>query len=138
MRFRFGLRALLTVPVLLAAALGWWVTWPLRTAAHFVHLMETDLEQATALSSQNNGGMANILRKYKHDPPFLEPQERTYSDVLRGMQTFVVVTPVEGVQLDGEDMEFTATLYFERGRLRGPLELDSRPRPSRVEVQPRE
>jgi hypothetical protein len=58
--------------------------------------------------------------------------------VLGGKQTFVVVTPVYGVQLDGQDMEFTATLFFDRGRLRGPIELDSRPRQSPIQVQPRE
>jgi hypothetical protein len=93
--------------------------------------METDLDQATAMSLQGNGGMANVLRKYKHDPPYLEPQDRTYSDVLRGKQTFIVVTPVYGAQLNGQDMEFTATLFFDRGNFRGPIELDSRPRRAR-------
>jgi hypothetical protein len=58
----------------------------------------------------------------------LEPQDRSFSDVLRGHQTYTVVAPVYGVPLNGQDMEFTATLFFERGGFRGPIELDSRQR----------
>jgi hypothetical protein len=81
--------------------------------------------------SRSGGGMARVLSKYEHDAPYLEPHSRSLADMLRGKQTFTVVTPVYGVQLNRQDMEFTATLFFERGNFMGPIELDSRPRQAR-------
>lgn len=122
-RFRFGLRSLLVFPVLLAAALGSWVTWPQRAARRFVHLMATEPEKAAPTS-----GMAGVLSKHEHDSPYVEPHARSAAEVLGGKQTFTVVVPVIGPKLNGCEMEFTATLFFERGQFRGPIELDSRPR----------
>lgn len=128
-RFRFGLRTFLVIPVLLAAGLGWWLTWPQRAATNFIHLMETDPARAQAMS-KSGGGMAGVLLKYQHDAPYLEPHPRSISDVLRGNQTFTVAVPVIGPKLDGREMEFTATLFFEGGSFRGPIEL--RPRPQKI------
>jgi hypothetical protein len=127
---RYGLRTLLLVPVLIAAVLAWWVTWPQRSAARLINVMATAPDNAEDTSRL--GGMGEVLRKYKHETPYLEAHSRSLSEILRGTQTFTVVLPVIGPRLNGQDMEFTATLYVTRGRLRGPLELNSRPK-SRLE-----
>jgi hypothetical protein len=120
-RFRYGLRTLLLVPTVFAAVLVWWVTWPRRSADRFISLMVTEPAKAAPTS-----GMARVLSKYEHDAPYLEPHSRSLASTLLGIQTFTVVVPVIDEKLDGHDMEFTATLFFERGHFRGPIELDSR------------
>jgi hypothetical protein len=125
MKFRFGLRTLLGVVVILAAALSWWVTWPQRSAGAFVDLMGTAPDEAEKFNRL--GGMGRVLREYKHDPPYLEPHSRSLADVLLGRQTFTVVAPVHDPHLDGQPIDFTATMFFERGKFKGPIELDSRP-----------
>jgi hypothetical protein len=128
-RFRFGLRTLLIVPVLLSAVLAWWVTWPHRSAARFVNLMGTDIEEAEKINSL--GGTGRVLREYKHDPPYLEPHSRSLAEVLLGKQTFTVVTPLHGPRRNGREVEFTATMFFNRGKFKGPVELNQRPKRKR-------
>ena len=124
LQLRFGLRTLLFAVVLISAALSWWVTWPQLSAGRFVKLMGTAPDEAEKINRL--GGMGRVLRKYEHDPPYLEPHSRSLAEVLLGKQTFTVVTPVHGPTLDGQTMDFTATMSFERGTFKGPMLLDSR------------
>jgi len=129
LRLQFRLRTLLFIVAVVAAALSWWVTWPQRSAGRFVDLMGAAPDEAEKINRL--GGMGRVLRKYQHDPPYVEPHRRSLTDVLLGRQTFTVVAPVYGPHLDGQAMDYTATMFFERGKFRGPIELDSRPKRKR-------
>jgi hypothetical protein len=122
-RFRFSLRTLLFGVTAFAACLAWWVTWPQRNAQQLVDLMATAPEKAEEMSGQS--GMWAVLAKYDHDRPYYEAQPRSIADTLLGKQTFIVAVPTHEKEGDGL-LEFTGTLLFERGKLRGPIELDSR------------
>lgn len=125
-RFRYGLRTLLFGVTVLAACLAWWVTWPQRTAQTLVDLMATEPDQAEEMSGPS--GMWTVLAKYDHDPPYYEVQPRSLKDMLLGKQVFTIVVPTHEKEGEG-NLEFTGTLFFERGELKGPIELDSRTAP---------
>jgi hypothetical protein len=124
-RFRFGLRTLLFGVVVLVAGLSWWVTWPQRSAYRLVSLMDTDIDRAEQMSPAS--GMWMVLRERDHDAPYLEPHGRTMKDVVLGKQEFTVILPVTGMHVNRVPVELIGTLRFERGKLTGPIELDSRP-----------
>jgi hypothetical protein len=107
------------------AAIAWWVSWPQRRASQLIRVMALSPDQAESMSPQS--GMWNVLRKYAHDRPYLEPQPRSLADVMAGRQIFTVVVPTHQKQGSGT-LEFTGTLFVTRGALRGPIELDSRER----------
>ena len=124
-RLRFSLRTLLLGMVVVAAGMAWWVSWPQRRASQLIAAMASSPEQAEAMSGRS--GMWNVLRKYPHDRPYLEPQSRSFADVVTGRQVFTVVVPTHEKQ-GGDTLEFTGTLFVTRGALRGPIELDTRER----------
>jgi len=107
-----------------AVTLSWWVTWPQRKTSRFINLMATAPDRAEKMSPFS--GMWRVMRERGHDRPYLEPHSRSLADILRGSQTFTVVLPVVGMEDD-----LIGTLHFEQGTLRGPIELDSRPKRTR-------
>src|SRR5689334_23322853 len=106
--------------VVISALAAWWVTWPRRSVEHFVRLMADDPDKAEAMSGQS--GMWAVLRKYEHGRPYFEARPRSLADTLYGKQAFTIVLPTDRPMEDGV-MEFTGTLFVERGKLRGPIEL---------------
>lgn len=119
---QFSLRALLLGIAVVAAGLWWW-TWPKRTADQFIELMATAPEQAEEMSPSS--GIWNVLKTFEHDRPYYEAHPRTLRDMVLGRQVFTVVVPTNQ-QLDGDKTDFIGTLFFTRGTLKGPIELDSR------------
>jgi hypothetical protein len=125
-RFQFGLRTLLLLITGTAAVLSWWITWPQRSATRLINLMAILPDKAA--ETYRLGGMGSVMRKYKHDAPYLEPHSRSALEILKGTQTFTVVLPTYDVHKDGQEIDYTATLFATRGNLKGPIELDSRPK----------
>jgi hypothetical protein len=88
--FRFRLRTLLLLPILVAAG-WWWLTWPERTAKRFVQLLKDgDLESAKAMidDPQPSAGFWKIAEsgKFNFDPPVFQPATRR--DYLAARRTF--------------------------------------------------
>jgi hypothetical protein len=78
--FRFRLRTLLLLPILVAAG-WWWLTWPERTARRFVDLLnEGDVEGAKSMivDPQPSAGFWKIAAsgKFAFDPPVFQPATR--------------------------------------------------------------
>lgn len=117
-RFRFSLRTLVFVMVVLAAGMSWWVSWPQRRALQFIDAIASSPEEAEAMAGPSR--MWNVLRKCPHDRPRLEAQPRSFGDVMMRRQDFTVVVRTYDPQGDGT-LDVRGTLSVTRGVLRGPV-----------------
>jgi hypothetical protein len=69
--------------------------------------------------------MWSVLGKYDFGAAYCQPLPRSITDIVLGKESFTVFVPTNAVYDDGF-AEFSGTLFVTRGKLRGPIELDSR------------
>jgi hypothetical protein len=80
---------------ILAVAGWWWVTWPARTARHFIELINTeDLAGARRLLTSESTDITHSIRPrageeaHRGEPWTIEPMPRSFWNTLVGRQEF--------------------------------------------------
>jgi len=115
--FRFRLRTLLLSAGAVALAVGWWSSWPSRTAARFTTALEDhDSKQLARMCPGRN-----LYDDFQLGDPESELEcraesgRRSISDVAKGSADFRVIVTFVGQTYWGEPLEIGFNVRIERG-----------------------